>query len=286
MSEQTKAIVRRLIDGFKEGRAAALAILDEVVTPDYVMHDPSGEVSGKEAIREFIGSLFDGLPDIWMTLEEAVAEGDRVAYRFTLGGTHKGELMGFPPTGKQVQASVTSVARFADEKMAEEWQTWDFHGFLQQLSSTEANKVLARRLFEEVFNQRDFTAAEEICSGDILIRAWHWPELRGISGVREFVAGMASGSPDFQYSIDDLIAEGDQVDLRWTFKGTHLGAFLGIAATGKIVTVAGATTLRMAGGKIVEHSGRWDALGCLQQFSATEAPTVQVPVQVKAESAG
>lgn len=69
--------------------------------------------------------------------------------------------------------------------------------------------------------------------------------------------------------------------MRWTIQCTHLGPFLGFAATGKVVTVEGATKLRMAGGKIVEHWGQWDGLGFLQTIGAWQAPG-----QAKAESAG
>jgi steroid delta-isomerase-like uncharacterized protein len=134
-AEQNKAILRRWVDAFSGGREAALAILDETLTPDYRMHDPSGDVSGLAAMREFVTSLFDGMPDLSMILDEVLAEGDRVAYRFTMAGTHKGELMGFPPTGIKVQAQIHSVARIAGGRVAEEWQAWDFHGFLQQLSA-------------------------------------------------------------------------------------------------------------------------------------------------------
>lgn len=140
MSEANKAVLKRWLSAFNQGKTAALAILDEVVTPDYRMHDPSGEVSGTQAMREYIGSLFDGLPDLRSTIEEMVSEGDRVAYRFTIRGTHKGPLMGFAPTGNLVQSTITSIARIANGRVAEEWQTWDFHDFLQQLSSAKLSK--------------------------------------------------------------------------------------------------------------------------------------------------
>jgi steroid delta-isomerase-like uncharacterized protein len=286
MSEQNKAVMKRWFEAFNQGRDAALAILDEVVTTDYVMRDPSGDLNGREALRQFVGMMFDGMPDFRMSLDDMIVEGDRLAYQFTIRGTHTAELMGFAPTGRQVQVGVTSIARFKDGKLAEETQTWDFHGFLQQLSPGEGNKVLARHFFEEVLNKRDLTAAEKICGANAVFHAWHWPELRGISGMRDFLGGMAAGSSDFQYSIDEMIGEGDQVEVRWTFKGTHDGEFLGVKATGKVVTVAGTSALKIVAGKIIEQTGRWDALGMLQQVSETIAKTVQVTSTPKAESAG
>ena len=81
-----------------KGRDAALAVLDEVVTSDYSMRDPSGDLSGREALRQFLAMLFDGMPDLRMSLDDMVAADDRVAYQFTIRGKHTGELMGFPPT--------------------------------------------------------------------------------------------------------------------------------------------------------------------------------------------
>ncbi len=63
-----------------------------------------------------------------------MAHEDRAVYRFTFGGTHRGNLMGFPPTGKAVQTSCICIARIAGGKITEEWQIWDAHGFFKQLS--------------------------------------------------------------------------------------------------------------------------------------------------------
>jgi steroid delta-isomerase-like uncharacterized protein len=142
-TEQNKETLRRWYGALNVGRASALAILDEVVTSDYRMYDPSGDLNGIQAVREFVGSLFGGMPDMKITLDEMVGEGDREAYRYTITGTHAGDFMGFAASGKRIHTVVTSIARFAGGKVAEEWQTWDFQGFLQQLSSTEAGRALA-----------------------------------------------------------------------------------------------------------------------------------------------
>ncbi len=168
MSEANKAVIKRWVDAFNKGRSAALAILDEVVTPDYTMHDPDSGISGRAAMREYVGMLFDGMPDLRMTLDEVLADGDRVIYRFTTGGTHTGRLMGFPPTGKRAQAPGISVARITGGRVAEEWQVWDVHSFFQQLSPLESNKLLARRFFVEVLNKRNWSVAKEICAPDFV----------------------------------------------------------------------------------------------------------------------
>ena len=281
IAEQNKAVMKRWFEAFNQGRDAALAILDETVTSDYVMRDPSGDLSGREALRQFISMLFDGMPDLQMSLDDMVAEKDRLAYQFAIRGTHTGELMGFAPTGRQVQSSVTSIARFADRKMAEETQTWDFHGFLQQLSATEANKLLARRFFEDVLNKRDWAVAQEICADDFVFRGWHLPEAQGWQGIRLIWDAIDTSFANLHYLVRDMIAEGDRVVVYWTCPGTSRGEFMGFSATGKPGSAEGTTTLRISAGKIVEHTGHWDALGLLQSIGAWSSPD-----KARAESAG
>ena len=276
MMEQNKTAIKQWFDSFNRGRDAALAVPDEVVTHDYVMHDPSGDLHGREALREFVRSLFGGLPDLTMALDEIMAEGDRLAYRFTVSGTHTGELMGLAATGKHVEVSITSMARFAGGKMAEEFQTWDFHGFLQQISSTELHKLLAHRFFEEVLNQRNWAIAQEICADDFVFRAWHLPECRGWQGLKQIYDAMDRSFSGIHYSIQEMIPEGERVIVHWMGCCTSVGDFMGFSATGKPGTLEGTTTLRMVNGKIVEHSGQWDAVGLLQSIGAWAIPEQSV----------
>ena len=74
-------------------------------------------------------------PDIQMTVEEQVAEGDRVVTRWSAQGTHEGELMGVPASGKQVTVSGITIARLADGKIQEEWSNWDGLGLMEQIGA-------------------------------------------------------------------------------------------------------------------------------------------------------
>ena len=139
MSDTNKIIVKRLFDEVNKGKNAALAAIDELVAPDYVLHDPTvGEMKGKDSVRQYMAALFDAIPDLSFKMDDLLAEGDRTVYRFTYAGTHKGTLMGFPPTGKRVEASCISIGRLAGGKIAEEWQIWDTHGLFKQLAGEKA----------------------------------------------------------------------------------------------------------------------------------------------------
>jgi len=93
------------------------------------------------------------------------------------------------------------------------------------------------------------------------------PEVtHGPDAQKQSIAALRAAFPDFQLTIEDLIAEGDKVVLHWTARGTHKGEFMGIAPTGKQATVTGLSISRFAGGRIVELREIWDRLGLLQQL--------------------
>jgi steroid delta-isomerase-like uncharacterized protein len=135
MSEQDNAEAARSIleEGFTEGR---LEVFDEVCSPDVVSHDPAEpeDVRGIEAHKERCQGYRTAMPDLTVTVEDLVAAGDKVAVRWSARGTNDGELMGMPPTGRQMQITGNSIDRFdADGQIVETWDQWDNAGFMSQL---------------------------------------------------------------------------------------------------------------------------------------------------------
>lgn len=130
-TDTNKEIVRRLGVEPWEGN---LGVIDELVAADYVGHDPAQpELHGPDGIREFVTTYLAGFPDGKITIDEQLAEGDLVATRWTGRGTQQGELMGIPPTGKQITVSGITISRVKNGKVVEEWTNWDTLGMLQQL---------------------------------------------------------------------------------------------------------------------------------------------------------
>jgi len=130
--EQNKALARRVLE--EAANQHKLELIDELLAPDYVLHDPANPmIQNRETFKQFLGGHYAAFPDIQWTIEDVVAEGDKVAIRWTLTGTHKGELLGIPPTGKHVTMSGISIYRIAEGKIAEEWAVSDVMGFMQQL---------------------------------------------------------------------------------------------------------------------------------------------------------
>jgi steroid delta-isomerase-like uncharacterized protein len=130
-TEDNKAVIRRIIDSFNQKDAA---ILDEVCTPDFVSHDPANpQVRSREDYKQWITGFFTAFPDLHFSLEDILAEGDRVAYRYTLRATHSGSWRSAAPTGKSITVTGISITRLRDGKSAELWSNTDALGLVQQL---------------------------------------------------------------------------------------------------------------------------------------------------------
>lgn len=131
MTDEAKAIRRRYHDAWNDGDADAL---DGIMTPDVVNHSPlPGQAAGVEGFKQALTWMRSGVPDLRITIDSAVAEGDRVSTRWTGTGTHSGELMGIPATGKAVTVSGIDICRISDGRIAEYWQELDTLSMLRQL---------------------------------------------------------------------------------------------------------------------------------------------------------
>ena len=131
-TEENKALVRRFYDEVFNKKN--LMAIDEFLDPQIIEQAlPPGLPDGSEGSRQFIGMYLAAFPDLHLTAEDLIAEGDKVVARFTLRGTHKGEFMGVPPTGKQVTMTGIQIVRTADDRIAENWVNFDALGMLQQL---------------------------------------------------------------------------------------------------------------------------------------------------------
>ena len=137
-ADDNKAIARRYIDEFwSQGNAA---LVEEVIAPDYVVHDPGtpgrmGGTAGERQAHQMYRTVF---PDLHFTVEDVVGEGDRAVVRWTARGTQQGELLGLAPTGKQATVSGISMVSISAGKIVEHWVNWDTLGMLQQLGAIPA----------------------------------------------------------------------------------------------------------------------------------------------------
>jgi steroid delta-isomerase-like uncharacterized protein len=136
MSEQNKTAVRRAIEEvYNQGR---LDVVDELVSSDIVVHSPSEDFHGPGALKHYVASLREAFPDLQMTINDQIADGDRVVTRWVVRGTHLGTFQGIPPTGKRGRMTGIDIDRFVDGKTVECWTNADELGLLQQLGVVPA----------------------------------------------------------------------------------------------------------------------------------------------------
>jgi predicted ester cyclase len=135
--------------------------------------------------------------------------------------------------------------------------------------STEDNKALYRRFVEEVFGKKNVGATDEFIAPTCVDHAAPPAFPKGLEGAKQIQGMYLAAFPDVAVTFEDMIAEGDEGDkvmARFAIRGTHKGSFMGIAATGKRVTVTGIDIVRVSGGKIVEHWESFDQLDLMQQL--------------------
>jgi steroid delta-isomerase-like uncharacterized protein len=134
-----KATVRRLLDAMNTGDAELVAqTIDEVFEPDVKQHTPF-EATGTQAFKEMVvARLYRAFPDIHITVEDLIAEGDKVVEKDMVTGTHQGEYNGLPPTGKSVSYNEIFIMRFANGRIAEIWGVVDIFSQMKQLGIIQA----------------------------------------------------------------------------------------------------------------------------------------------------
>ena len=136
MSEENKALARRSWEFATEGSLDTLGdTLAEVYAEDFIMHEPGEDIVGLEGLTQFVSMMRSALPDLRVTIEDDMAEGEKVVTRWIAQGTHQGELMGVAPTGNRVTATGITIHRIAEAKIVEEWSNWDALGLMQQVGA-------------------------------------------------------------------------------------------------------------------------------------------------------
>lgn len=133
MSEEHKALARRFYSSLSAGK---LDVIDEVVAEDFIEHEQSpGLESGREGTRQFFQMMRSAFSEFTMTMEDILADGDRVVVRGKMSGTHQGDFMGIPATGLRIDVPFADFVRFEDGKVVEHWGVTDTGAMMEQLKS-------------------------------------------------------------------------------------------------------------------------------------------------------
>ena len=134
LQDENKTVARRIVEEIVN--RGDMATFDELVHPDYRDHiEPPGDF-GRDGYRELILQTRTALPDLRMTIEDEIAEGDRVVIRTTVRGTHRGDFLGVAPTGLPVTLRAIGILRIVDGRLVERWNASDLLGVLEQLGAT------------------------------------------------------------------------------------------------------------------------------------------------------
>ena len=135
MADQNKDLARRFYE--EVVNTGDLDRVTEFCAEDFINHEPAppGTPDGIEGVKAFVKMFRDGFPDLRATVEDALEEGDRLAARVKFAGTHEGEFMGVPPSGKRVEIDAIDIVRIVDGKAVEHWGVTDNMGLMQQIGA-------------------------------------------------------------------------------------------------------------------------------------------------------
>lgn len=140
MSNANKMLLQRFFQAiYNQGD---LDVANEIVAANYVNHNPApGEMPGREGLKAFVVYLRRAFADLHITVEEQVAEADKVVSRFTIRGVQQDEFAGIPPTGKHAAVTAIGIHRIANGQIQESWLNWDALGLMQQLGATPVASI-------------------------------------------------------------------------------------------------------------------------------------------------
>jgi steroid delta-isomerase-like uncharacterized protein len=287
--EENKAVVLRYWD--EVWTAGGEDAINEVMAPDEVHHWGIGDdTTDSQAYAKRLGLFLTAFPDINFAIDVIAAQGDRVATRWTATATQTGEWQGVAPTGDQVTWSGTNIFRFDCGKIAESWGEADHVSLLQQIGSPsvpapmapptaeivaatpttictedtpDKNLAIVRRWTEDVIDQGNLDALDEIADPDIIHHPGAFPDVQGVDAVKQTITNLRTVFPDINDQVDDAFVDGDYVVVRWSGTGTQNGPFLGVDATGTVVQMTGINVYRLSCDHIAEV---WSEANVLDEF--------------------
>ena len=140
--EKNKEIVRGFIDAYNERK---LDLVDDFVSSDYIDHEKN---IGREGLKQLISMGINAFPDWYETVEDIIAEGDKVWVLLSYTGTHKGNFMGLSPTGKKITSKAVDIYRIVDGKLAEYWNVTNNLNIFKQVGAIEVTEK-GKHLFPE-----------------------------------------------------------------------------------------------------------------------------------------
>jgi steroid delta-isomerase-like uncharacterized protein len=264
------------------------------VDPDYRSEQPAHPeraFGGREQVRENWRAIFRDVPDFRADLLRSAVDGETGWAEWDWRGTRTGgsrlEMSGVTIFGVRAErivwgrlymemieaggANIREAMKRMTAGAPSSAEASAGHADEVQPSTSDQNKLVARRFGEEVWGQGDVDAADEVLAEDFIEHNPAPGQGTGRGGHKQVIKLWRAAFPDLTIAVDDLLVEGDRVALRWTAHATHQGELMGMPATGRPVTLTGIDILRIVDGRIAERWGEFNGVEMLQQLGALSA---------------
>ncbi len=280
--EENKVIARRYFTEIMN--LANMDTLYELLSPDFIftLATHPKPYKGPDGFKDLVMMLHSCFPDFYIHVQDMVASGDTVVTRWRGGGTHTGGALqtvsgDIKATGNKFEIDGMTWHRMEDGKIMESLANEDTVGLMTQLGvipgppvappDEEANQAVVHRYFNEVMNEGNLDAIDEIADPNFQFIIPTQPEpIRGAEGFKGFVQYLRNAFPDIKFDIDREAINGDKVAVRWKITGTHKGEFLGAAPTEKFVEDYGVDIFTMSKGKILSVHVNENDFGLMVQL--------------------
>ena len=262
--------------------------IDEMFAEDGIangLNDAEGNpLRGPEGFKTLHRAFVAAYPDLNITIEDIVSEGDKIAARCTVRATHAGEGLGVAPTNQPVEFTGLTIVKIEDGKIKEAWNEFDFMKMYSQLGALSLNfadpnvngfdsdngdayETLLHRWFNEVWNKKREEAIDEMLTEETVHHGLGGTEnvdVRGVENFKNFFRGFISVFPDLNVMVEEVVKDGDRLSARYTVRGTHTGEGLGIAPTNREVEFTGMGIGTVRDGKFVEV---WNEVDFMKMYS-------------------
>jgi len=289
IEENKKIILRYYNELLNAGKETSIdTILSSEV--ECALWSEAEPLYGSENFKKQLERTRAAIPDWHFTLNELVAQGTTVVSQWTASGTHTGEQLDlptgtFPASGKKFQITGMHWFRIIDGKILQIRSNEDTIGMCAQLGAlptthekesapiSPSNEDTIKRYFTQFMSQGKLEIAGEIATDNFMLHIPTIPEpIYGIEGLKQFATRLRSGLPDVRFMINREVIEGNKVAVSWSLSGTHLGEFLEIPPTKRLVKDEGTDIFHMIDGKISEIWILENGLSFMQQLGAISLP--------------
>lgn len=292
---ELKASFRRIPEEIYN--AGAVETTDEIMVADYIEHIPlpPGYTPDRAGFVRFVEAWRQAVPDLRYTVtrftdDDLIGEGTQVMHRLVGRGTHLGEMLGIPPTGRPLEWTEMHVGRFEHGRLVEHWGQIEVVRIMQAVGALpgtaesrpevaapqvdddadpdpEALRDLVGRYVLQVWNDGRLEAADELVHAEAVHTA-NAPLPAGPDGLRRDVSTLREAFPDLRLEVEDVIVEYPYAVGRFAGTGTHERAFMGVQPTGRSVRFGMIEVLQVASGLIVARWSLGDLMGLLGQLTS------------------